>query len=134
MVAPDTSAVPPVRSHCQPSTNYVQSESELPTSPIFSGDHAGLSGFSSSMMRTVISTGNDALAALFEPVGDGHTPSSSHVATGPAPATESTTFPPGRVPVIEAMEKWPVHELWNVCRFVKQGWFSPNEALFLVDM
>lgn len=120
----------------QTHSNFVQDVSESPASatlPASSGGGASLGGFSDSMMRTVLSNGNDALAALFEPVGEGHGPSQNRAAGGSTFAATMNGSVRKDMPTIEDVKKWPAHRLWNLCRFVKQGWFSPNEGLFFVE-
>ncbi|VUC27066.1 unnamed protein product [Clonostachys rosea] len=102
---------------------------------------AGEGNVSNSVMRTMISSGNDALEALFEPVRQTHqveqNTSWEHESSGdtlplPMAATPHGSETSRRLKGPNSSSS--VLEMWNACRFVKQGWFSAEEAVFLVDM
>lgn len=84
------------------------------------GEHRDDAGVGDSVMRTMISSGSDAMDVLFDPVRHGPQASSSEAAQTPLTV---------RVPCSTS----PIHDVWNACRFVKQGWFSAEEAIFYVD-
>lgn len=76
-----------------------------------------------SVMRTMISSGSDALQLLFDPVRQ-----VSRLA--PSITTQSPT---GHRVLKGPDETSSVQDVWNACRFVKQGWFSADEAIFYID-
>jgi hypothetical protein len=105
------------------------------------------------MMRTVVASGNDALNILFEAATahdqENHmndtTPES---ATGNASlrSTKRTTprnydspavfepMPTVRRPVEMSDAAIETLDIWEACRFVKQGWFTAREAVTFIDM
>lgn len=109
------------------------------------------SGLTSSLMRNVVSSGNDALNLLFEAAA--HTSSKN---TDLGPETPSNTQPSYGVPETQyqtnpratAIGTSPAapspvelshsdHNslgVWESCRFVKMGWFTAKEAVSFVDL
>lgn len=98
------------------------------------------SNLADSMMRTVVSNGNDALNLLFEAASQNDQDAGGlgqsdllggspvfHVAhpTSPGMIGSSTVLPN------ISSELW---DIWNAYRFVKMGWFSAEEAVWLLDM
>lgn len=88
----------------------------------------------SSVMRTLVSNGNDALRLLFQAATE-HGDAGS---MGMAPPTQ----PPGHAQTIasEASQQRPVPppssvlQLWAAFRFVKMGWFTAEEAVQYMDL
>lgn len=112
------------------------------------------SSLGTSMMRTVVTSGNDALNILFEAAA-AHRPdleppnppedtlsSKSHTTrdddisnyrerqSGASRQTETHTARP--VSVSQASKK--VLGVWEACRFVKMGWLTSKEAVTLIDL
>ncbi|RYP41642.1 hypothetical protein DL767_000847 [Monosporascus sp. MG133] len=112
-------------------------------------------GLADSMMRTVVSNGNDALNLLFDAahhvasetdtpcsrrsendgashaslLGDTH-----HSTVDMAPASHSSTLPKQPNEFVVAANPTPeVREVWNAYRFVKMGWISADEAVTFID-
>lgn len=96
---------------------------------------------SDSIIRTMISSGNDALEVLFDPVR--HEAPRRYpgewqgVIAGDAMAMQ--THMPPQLPSSHSRLRGPTNAspaqtVWHACRFVKQGWFSADEAIYLVDM
>ncbi|KAL2702931.1 hypothetical protein AAEP93_007229 [Penicillium crustosum] len=112
--------------------------------------HRSNSTLASSMMRTVVSSGNDALNILFEAATaqEDNSPdtSSESLAEPPSagPSTQDRT--PGnhdfafesvaRVihPVKLSDATQDTLNVWEACRFVKMGWFSAREAVTFIDL
>lgn len=100
-------------------------------------------------MRTVVSSGNDALNILFEAATaqeDGEGGTSPGSATG-APLTKPSPnqTPGGHDAAFESFTRiiHPVKlsnasqetlNIWEACRFVKMGWFTAIEAVTFVDL
>lgn len=107
-----------------------------------------------SMMRTVVSSGNDALNILFEAAaahsrGNGmgpdaqpgnNTSSESRAARNENSWTGGDSAAPFHVatrtvyPVEISQASKEVLEVWEACRFVKMGWFTSKEAVTLIDL
>ncbi|KAJ5347226.1 Fungal transcriptional regulatory protein [Penicillium brevicompactum] len=111
--------------------------------------HRSNSSLSSSMMRTVVASGNDALNILFEAATaqeESHTDASPESgsggqSTGPSqhqtPGNYDTAFEPvTRVirPVQLSSAAQDTLNVWEACRFVKMGWFTASEAVTLIDL
>ena len=103
-------------------------------------------GLPDSMMRTVVSSGSDALNLLFEAAhqqeaaaaaGDQATPlTSPNPAAGNAALytpTLGSAFSASRARLPQPSTS-DVGCVWNACRFVKMGWFSASEAVLLIDL
>ncbi|KAF3021117.1 hypothetical protein E8E14_013504 [Neopestalotiopsis sp. 37M] len=97
---------------------------------------------SDSVMRTMISSSNDALDVLFDPVRRGSQvmTQAPSISDGPPSFSHGTSLTVGKeatvagtLPRLSQTPSNSVREIWNACRFVKQGWFSAGEAVFLVD-
>jgi hypothetical protein len=108
-------------------------------------------GLTSSLMRNVVSSGNDALNLLFEAAA--HTGSKNDDL---GPDTQSNTQPSYGVPETQYETNYkstaigtspaapsPVElsnsdqnslSVWESCRFVKMGWFTAKEAVSFVDL
>ncbi|KFY81322.1 hypothetical protein V500_11530 [Pseudogymnoascus sp. VKM F-4518 (FW-2643)] len=113
---------------------------------------------SNRVMRTVVSSSNDALGLLFEAVEqqqngsfsdglqalgtntDGGYPDGSHSSHHPAQhisphSSMSTASKPGPILQEQLSSVTPeILRLWNRCRFVKQGWFTAREAVTYIDL
>lgn len=107
-----------------------------------------------SMMRTVVSSGNDALNILFEAAAahsgrNGMGPdaqpgnngsSESRAARNENSWTGGDSAAPFHVatrtvyPVEISQASKEVLEVWEACRFVKMGWFTSREAVTLIDL
>ena len=110
----------------------------------------------SPVMRTVVSSGDDALNLLFKAAdvhASGHAVTTNHPEGKPSEQQNSydgTGLAPTQGPSpaqhggLQSSNSPLKHRLpdstsaaldvWRVCRFVKQGWFSPTEAILLVDL
>lgn len=111
--------------------------------------HRSNSSLSSSMMRTVVASGNDALNILFEAATaqeESHTDTSPESGTG-APSTgpsqhqtpgnyDAAFEPVTRIirPVQLSHAAQDTLNVWEACRFVKMGWFTAREAVTFVDL
>lgn len=107
-----------------------------------------------SMMRTVVSSGNDALNILFEAAAahsrgngmagpdaqPGNNPSESRATRSENPWACGNSAAPSHVatrtvyPVEISQASKEVLEVWEACRFVKMGWFTSREAVTLIDL
>ncbi|RYP90141.1 hypothetical protein DL770_003763 [Monosporascus sp. CRB-9-2] len=112
-------------------------------------------GLADSMMRTVVSNGNDALNLLFDAAhhvaSETDTPCSRrsendgashasllgdtrHSTVDTAPASHSSTlFQQPNDFVVAANPTPEVREVWSAYRFVKMGWISADEAVTFID-
>ncbi|KAI1926049.1 hypothetical protein LOZ12_000524 [Ophidiomyces ophidiicola] len=116
-------------------------------------DQGPSTGLASSVMRTVVSSGNDALNILFQAaaqeqgncVNDLATNSRSLLSQSnnhaqPVYETPGSTTSLGMATTIssEPTHLSPVEPdvvaVWDSCRFVKMGWFSSREAVTYVDL
>ncbi|OQE46287.1 hypothetical protein PENCOP_c001G01818 [Penicillium coprophilum] len=112
--------------------------------------HRANSTLASSMMRTVVASGNDALNILFEAATaqeDVNHDTSSESLAGPSSAGPSTQdrTPGNYDAAIESVARviHPVKlsdatqdtlNVWEACRFVKMGWFTAREAVTYIDL
>lgn len=112
------------------------------------------SSLGTSMMRTVVTSGNDALNILFEAAAshrpDLEQPNPSEDTLSSRSQTtrdEDVSAPherhPGNSRWTETHTAWPVHVsqasrkvlgVWEACRFVKMGWLTSREAVTLIDL
>lgn len=105
-----------------------------------------------SVMRTVVSTGNDALNILFEAArqNENAEPIAQQIETDvdvsslienkdhrkPASLRSpvySTTRAPGQADRRTSAPNPTLLKAWSTCKFVREGWFTSSEAVFLVD-
>lgn len=146
----DAAHLPSQSSHTSPSGSHHDRDRGPPSTA---------SGLTSSMMRTVVSSGNDALNLLFEAAAqngpleqrdparntyndkDGYHPdyrSARSVQTpgpGPGPGQSSVgTSPAAPAAVDISNPSRDVLDVWESCRFVKMGWFTAKEAITYVDL
>lgn len=104
-------------------------------------------------MRTVVSSGNDALNILFEAAAAAHNqdngqdeqgereqgPSSTRRETGRRSVNgkNSAVDPDVLQKAVQPIElsdaSKEVLNVWEACRFVKMGWFTSREAVTLID-
>jgi hypothetical protein len=98
-------------------------------------------------MRTVVSSGNDALNLLFEAAAHTHTQTdgleSGREAAGYGvserqyrtipQAVAIGTSPAAPPPVEISSSVTNLLGVWESCRFVKMGWFTAREAITFVD-
>lgn len=106
-------------------------------------------------MRTVVSSGNDALNILFEAaaahskehgngLSESSTPSrNARSSTGRSNNYESSLnqsiVPPevlakAAQPVEVSQASKEVLSVWGACRFVRMGWFTAREAVTFIDL
>ncbi|PYH34316.1 putative C6 transcription factor [Aspergillus neoniger CBS 115656] len=116
--------------------------------------HHSTSTLANSMMRTVVSSGNDALNILFEAAAVHSQENSSNRSETQSRNTQTSTAQASDVDhsgdhaqtmfAAEAIAKAkrpvklsPVSKevlgVWETCRFVKMGWFTSREAVTLID-
>lgn len=123
---------------------------QSPSGTYESNKHRSNSSLSSSMMRTVVASGNDALNILFEAATaqeENPADTSSESLAGPpsagpntqdrTPRNYDTAFDPvTRViyPVQLSDASRDTLNVWEACRFVKMGWFTAREAVTLIDL
>jgi hypothetical protein len=107
------------------------------------------------MMRTVVSSGNDALNILFEAAaaqsqeaGLNEQAEHSRGTSSHAPCGESGRSPFGQMqsivspnslarairPIELSHAANDVLSIWESCRFVMMGWFTSREAVTLIDL
>jgi hypothetical protein len=106
--------------------DHVQEES--PSSP----------GVAESVLRTVVSTGNDALSILFEAATqernttlDGPSPPlNGAMLQQPSPSTATPTNFQAGIPTPGS----DVLKVWETCRFVTMGWLTPRDAVTYTDL
>jgi len=105
-------------------------------------------GLMSSVMRTVVSNGNDALRILFEAatedagagnINQDHAAQDArHVefatSATPGSGTSPAASPHVAPPVILSTTDPNTLRAWNACRFVRMGWLSAEEAVTYVDL
>lgn len=114
---------------------------------------------SNRVMRTVVTSSNDALGLLFHAVeqqngssGDDLQPLATDARRGHHDGSyssrqldqhispysvNSTSVVSGPIPILQeqlSSASPDVLKLWNKCRFVKQGWFTAREAITYIDM
>jgi hypothetical protein len=113
------------------------------------------SHLANSMMRTVVSSGNDALNILFEAANaqsqedsmmesDSMPENEQHRAGHPVTCEGSSkqielTVPPEVLkkamrPVELSHVSKDVLNVWEACRFVRMGWFTAREAVTFIDL
>lgn len=105
------------------------------------------------MMRTVVSSGNDALNILFEAAAAAHNQENANeqdarergqsaagmdTANGTSVdgrySTAGPEVPPKIVrPVELSNASREILNVWEACRFVKMGWFTSVEAVTFID-
>lgn len=117
--------------------------------------HRSSSTLASSMMRTVVASGNDALNILFEAATAGqedNAPSdespprgagaksggpNGHQRATPKNFESPTAFEnvsPVKRPVEISEVASETLQIWEACRFVKMGWFTAREAVTFIDL
>lgn len=97
-----------------------------------------------SVMRTVVSNGNDALNLLFQAATQDQAEHRSETArhtgfgtqTGTGVTTPHSTFLATNVmePVAISPAAVTIYKLWRSTRFVKMGWLSAEEAITYIDL
>lgn len=112
-----------------------QQQQPLEDQAIGNGDD----GLADTVMRTLVSNGNDALRLLFraaeqrEAESPQHPTSASHVSqqdfTSPRNVPSIATEP-----VQRSQATTEVLEVWDAFRFVKMGWFTAEEAVTYMDL
>lgn len=113
------------------------------SSPLASSNREGGSLNGDALVRTVVSSGHDALNLLFEAAhhGDGQHPNENQmdppVYSGSPSTLQARSMQTPSASSYRSRVPDPtsdVLQVWNACRFVKMGWFSAGEAVYLVDM
>ncbi|RDW81177.1 putative C6 transcription factor [Aspergillus mulundensis] len=151
---------PEIRRHDPASAGNVDGHSEAsitPHRPTGESSHARqkpASTLESSMMRTVVSSGNDALNILFEAAAHSQeadlaearmnsgdiTDQAAQGVNNESPfsqihsAVSSGGLAKSIRPVEISQASKDVLSTWETCRFVMMGWFTPREAVTLVDL
>ncbi|WEW54851.1 hypothetical protein PRK78_000277 [Emydomyces testavorans] len=115
-------------------------------------DPGASSGLASSVMRTVVSSGNDALNILFQAAAQeqentmGDITSNARIPLSqsgqPMQQTYGTPGSTTSLGVATSISEFThlshvdpeVMAVWDSCRFVKMGWFSSREAVTYVDL
>ncbi|KAJ6164979.1 hypothetical protein N7470_003651 [Penicillium chermesinum] len=136
-----------------PSQNGERAMPRGSASPYAHSEHRNRSDstLASTMMRTVVASGNDALNILFEaatahsqeeeasrksPLKHDNTSNQRQNQQALGYESSASTIPPSRVaaPVnlVEASQE--TLKLWANCRFVKMGWFTAREAVTFIDL
>ena len=88
-----------------------------------------------SVMRTVVSRGNEALDILFEAAAHQERTSTSNAQSGPLPHPHTSSYVSAASDAVTLSSASAVTlELWAACRFVTQGWFSAQEAITYIDL
>lgn len=131
----DKPEAPPSTESNQPSVRF-----DLQESPQFTPGRPDREtcDYTDSVMRTMVSSGNDALEVLFDPVRHG----AEHSTAVPEQDTRGSQFMAPNPPLLQPQpyrvrgpgSSSSIHDVWNACRFIKQGWFSAEEGIFYVDM
>lgn len=100
--------------------------------------HGKKTNLDDSVMRTVVSRGNEALDILFEAAAH-----QERASTGNAPSAPSTSVSRPQSSLVAAAQNRAVNlssataatlELWAACRFISQGWLSAQEAITYIDL
>ena len=123
-----------------PYTNPLHSATERLPSNLdhFQHESPSSSGVADSVIRTVVSTGNDALNILFEAASRDPNPIANGTGTyvheripqqmssiGTSPSDASSGIPsPGS----------EVLKTWETCRFVTMGWLTAKDAVMYIDL
>jgi hypothetical protein len=146
------SQVNPVTTH-----NLPNEDPAYPAPPQEDHSIAQRSVLNNRVMRTIVTSSNDALGLLFQGVeqqnesvnddrqtvaGRTRAEFQGHVHTDAEPIQHRTPrsgLPMGTTPGQVFQEQLsPVERdilaLWNRCRFIKQGWFSAKEAVTYIDL
>jgi hypothetical protein len=91
-------------------------------------------------MRTVVSSGNDALNLLFEAAHHREATESNNVQqyetpqSGPSIPSANSPFTFKAQPVLMSQPSPDTLKIWSACRYVQMGWFSAHEAITYVDL
>ncbi|KAH6672671.1 hypothetical protein F5X68DRAFT_174890 [Plectosphaerella plurivora] len=107
--------------------------------PEVAADGLPVADLTASMIRTVVSNGNDALRLLFQAAAE-QDPSVSGRTPGSVPAstsyTQGNTHPSaqGTSPAQPLPASPSVLHLWSNFRFVKMGWLTPHECVMYMDL
>ncbi|KAH7144519.1 hypothetical protein B0J13DRAFT_555417 [Dactylonectria estremocensis] len=133
-----------------------QDSSELPaavTEPQLSGltrtrsiPVAGAGDLTDSVMRTLVSNGNDAMKILFQAATehariDGDTAANDPLASRALANMASSTASPENIPSVTATgpiyfspASYDILKVWRAFRFTRMGWFTAQEAITYVDL
>ena len=121
------------------STGYHNNESSDTMSASPPGPRHGKKiGLDDSVMRTVVSRGNEALDILFEAAAHQERATASNVQVGSStapPQPPPASILPVRNQAVSLSSATAITlELWSNCRFVSQGWLSAEEAITYTDL
>lgn len=101
----------------------------------------GDDGLTDTVMRTVVSSGNDALNLLFRAAEQRDAQSPQYQTPGSHRSRAGGDFAtPGRVSTaptetVQLSQAAPsVLEVWSALRFTRMGWFTAEEAVTLMDL
>lgn len=123
------------------SLHDVADNASVRTIETFGGDAAAGSTSAASMgndltesvVKSVVSSGNDARDLLFTVVrddGEAHsTTANAYDSTSPYSVERQAGLPRGA-----AFRPMAAVDVWNACRWTMQGWFNAEEAITLVDL
>lgn len=101
---------------------------------------ASTSGLASSVMRTVVSSGNDALNILFEAASAERNPRIPALdSTNERFVDEGSIRSPATSPVVTLPRDLPqvrpeTLRIWSSCRFVTMGWLTARDAITYIDL
>jgi hypothetical protein len=110
------------------------------------GEQVFAGGVTESMMRTVVSNGEDALNLLFEAAHQRTDAASNHGSletdiagpNGASTISANTASPalstPFSQPAMSTNLSTEALDCWKAYRFTKMGWFSSEEAITYVDL
>ncbi|KAJ5925453.1 hypothetical protein N7454_008092 [Penicillium verhagenii] len=147
---------PPINISASPGANAINSSNRPSSHNHHDHRHRSNPNLASSMMRTVVASGNDALNILFEAAtaqsqedNAHHEPSPSgraNSSNGQKNTQERSTprhyetpipfepVPRNSRPVDLAEVSRDTLQVWEACRFVRMGWFTAREAVTFIDL
>ncbi|OKL55577.1 hypothetical protein UA08_09152 [Talaromyces atroroseus] len=142
LVSTTKSPQSPKRVSLRQGTNELDEHSASGSQPV--GHNEEIGNFQNSVLRTTVSSGNDALnilsevATCTEPVSN--FPSTSEPVLNGLASVPGAEASPGSLqqstPQLSSIGSidYEISRIWNACRFVKMGWFTAHEAMTLVDL
>jgi hypothetical protein len=108
------------------------------------GDRASDANIGKDVMRTVVASSKDALGLLFraaeqqdasdDALEHPERRSSLHANDSPASALTSGAVPAPFPASALSSPTQAVIDIWDTFRFIRQGWFSPREAVTYIDL
>ncbi|KPM35711.1 hypothetical protein AK830_g10868 [Neonectria ditissima] len=124
----------------RPSSDHLPAPSGPASGVVGNGDLAG------SVMRTLVSNGNDAMRLLFQAAAEhapaeGETPSNAPSTSRTVASAVPVTTSPENIPTMESSGSihfspisYDVLKVWRAFRFTKMGWFTAEETVMYVDL